>query len=100
MDYLRENTPPDSLILNYPYGFEGHWVPVISEREAIAFRDQPFFDGAEPLYRRRDELASIYFDLSQPNAHDALLMAGVDYIIIPQIVAEPDRFEDTPTILR
>jgi len=100
MDYLRENTPPDSLILNYPVGFEGHWVPVIAERESVAFRDQPFFAGAQPLYDRNMHLKDVYFNLSEPGAHDLLIQYHVDYIVIPQIVAEPDRFDDIVNTLR
>jgi len=100
MAYLRENTPPSALILNYPLGFEGHWVPVIAERESVAFRDQPFFSGAEPYYERARVLSDLYFNLGQSGAHETLVAYGVAYIVIPQIAAEPGHFEDTADTLR
>ena len=47
MLWLRENAPTDARILNYPANYEGHWAPVITERDAVYFRPQPFFVGAE-----------------------------------------------------
>jgi hypothetical protein len=93
MTYIRQNTPSDAIILNYPVGFEGHWVPVIAERDTIALRDQPFFSGAQPLYDRAASLRDVYFNLSRPDARDRLRAAGVSYIIIPQIITQPDRFD-------
>jgi hypothetical protein len=93
MEYLRENAAEDALILNYPVGFEGHWVPVIAERETVAFRDQPFFAGAQPLYDRNTRLKEYYFDPGLPGAEEAIREAGVDYIIIPQLVADRSQFD-------
>ncbi len=100
MTYLRENAPEEALILNYPVGFEGHWVPVIAERESVAFREQPFFSGAEPLYTRTAALREVYFDLGRPDAHDLLLEHEVAYIIIPQLVADPGSFSTSPGVMR
>jgi len=94
MAYLREHTPDDALILNYPSGFEGHWVPAVAERESVFFREQPFFAGAEPYYDRARELTPIYFDLAAPGAREALRRYGVTYVIVPQIVAAPERFAE------
>jgi hypothetical protein len=93
MTYIRQNTPPDAIILNYPVGFEGHWVPVIAERDTIALRDQPFFSGAQPLYDRAASLWDVYFDLARPDSRERLRAAGVSYIIIPQIITQPERFD-------
>lgn len=100
MTYLRGQTPPDSLILNYPDGQEAHWVPVVAERESVAFRDQPFFAGAAPYYERRDALAPVYFNLADPAAHGMLIRYGVDYVIVPQIVSRPDVFGDLSAMMR
>ncbi|HEC21806.1 MAG TPA: hypothetical protein ENI95_02685 [Chloroflexi bacterium] len=100
MAYLRENTPQDALILNYPFGFEGHWVPVIAERESVAFREQPFFSGAEPYYERAARLAGVYLDPAGEETRALVEEYGVTHIIIPQIVAAPDRFGDMQAMMR
>lgn len=99
--YLRQNTPADgTLILNYPLGFEGHWVMVISEREAVVFRDQPFFHGAEPYYARMEQLETLYFDLAQPGAYEAIREHGITHVFIPQIVTYPERYDDVADTIR
>ncbi|MCC6904977.1 MAG: hypothetical protein IT326_03980, partial [Anaerolineae bacterium] len=94
MTYLRQNSPQDSLILNYPSGFEGHWVTTIAERETVEFRDQPFFHLADSYYERMAQAEQAYFDLSQPAARVFVQAQGIDYVIIPQIVNQPERFND------
>ncbi len=100
MAYLRRNTPPDVLVLNYPLGTEGHWVPVIAERQSVAFRDQPFFAGAEPYVERGKALADAYFDLARPGTRDLLNRYGVTYVIIPQALNEPETFGNMAKIIR
>ncbi len=100
MTYLRENTPKNSLVLNYPLGFEGHWVPVIAERQSTAFREQPFFANAESAYARRQALEPTYFDLSQPGASELLRNYSVSYIIIPQNINRPEVFGDMNQLIR
>lgn len=92
--YLRQHAPGDALILNYPGGFEGHWVPVLAERESVFFREQPFFAGAERYYERMQTLSSVYYDLAGPGAHEALQRYGVTHVVIPQIVGEPEAFSE------
>lgn len=96
MVYLRENAPEDVLILNYPVGYEGHWTPTLAERECVAFRERenPFFAGSEPYYERLQELTPIYFDLATPGARETLSRYGVSYVIVPQIITEPERFDE------
>jgi hypothetical protein len=96
MAYLREHAPEDALILNYPLGYEGHWVPTLAERESVAFRERenPFFAGSDPYYERVLALTPVYFDLAAPGAQEALARYGVTYVVVPQIVTEPERFAE------
>ena len=92
--WLYENSPPDSLLLNYPVYVEGHWAPVISERNSVSFRDQHFFiqrpATLEAWYESEGEVASVYHDLASPEAEAWLQEQGVDYVFVPQVVDDPD----------
>jgi hypothetical protein len=100
MAYLREQTPEDALVLNYPLGFEGHWVPVIAERESVTFREQPFFSGAEPYYERMAALSEAYFDMAGEDSYALVRQYGVTHVIVPQIVTNPARFGDMRAMIR
>jgi hypothetical protein len=91
MLWLKGNTPPDSVILNYP-DYESHWAPVIAERNAVYFRPQLFYiddDGARQMWAR---LQTAYLDPAAPGSEAAMRDFGVDYILMPQIVSRPDLF--------
>jgi hypothetical protein len=91
--WLYHNSPEDSLLLNYPVEVEGHWAPVISERDSISFRDQHFFSQRPSILETQmepeNEVTVIYHDLASPEAEAWLREHGVDYVFIPQVVAEP-----------
>ncbi|MDZ4769526.1 MAG: DUF6541 family protein [Chloroflexota bacterium] len=93
MDWLRANTPTDSLILNHPGPHEADWVPVIAERETIYFRPQPFYRGTEAVEALQTSLLPFWRDPSDPAHADFLRAAGVDYVIVPQIITSPERLE-------
>ncbi len=57
MEWIKANTPPDARVLNYPVAHEGDWVPVISERDSVYFRPQPFFQGQSRSRRSRPPCA-------------------------------------------
>ncbi len=93
MEWLRENTPPDSRILNFPGPQEGDWVPVIAERDSVYYRMQPFFQDAEVSLAEQERLRAFWEDPANP-AHAALLdEAGIDYVIVPQLVTNPASIE-------
>ncbi|WP_158626234.1 hypothetical protein, partial [Corallococcus praedator] len=52
MLWLKDNTPVDTLILNHPGDHEGDWVPLITQRNAIFFRPQPFFQQTDMLEKQ------------------------------------------------
>ncbi|MBK8021669.1 MAG: glycosyltransferase family 39 protein [Chloroflexi bacterium] len=90
MEWIRQNTPEDALILNHPGPHEADWVPVISERESVYFRPQPFFHGTEEAEQLQQALLPFWENpIGMANA-DLLREAGVDYVIIPQVIAEPE----------
>lgn len=95
MDWLRENTESDAYILNFPGPQEGDWIPVIAERPSVYYRPQPFFtrDG-DPLADTPEQDAMRAFWLNPADADNAALLqdAGVDYVIVPQVVVNPDSF--------
>jgi len=97
MTWLRTNTDPDVYILNFPGPQEGDWVPVIAERRSVYYRPQPFFQrpiGGDPLADTPEQVAMRAFwdDPADPANANLLRDAGVDYVIVPQVVGKPASF--------
>ncbi len=102
MLWLKENTPEDAFILNYPIVnlengtrsgyFEGHWVPVISERKTVYFRIQPFFFNKQPVLDMQRELYSAYVDPASEASKQLMFEYGIDYVIVPQIMGNTTAF--------
>jgi hypothetical protein len=97
MTWLRDNTPPESRVLNFPgtnfdNSHEGDWVPVISERDSVYYRWQPFFRNMEASIAEQDRLRDFWRDPADPAHADLLTEAGIDYVIVPQIMGNPASF--------
>ena len=97
MTWLRENTPPDARVLNFPgseagSSWEGDWAAVISERDSVYYRAQPFFRGDEASQAEQERLRAFWLDPADPAQEAALIEAGIDYVLVPQIVAAPESF--------
>ena len=82
--WLRDNSPLDSKVLNYPGRYEGQWVPVISERKAIYIRDQLFYIGAEDLRNMQQAMEIAFLDPSSDKAYDLISKYEIDYVVVPQ----------------
>ena len=99
MEWLKENTPAEARILNFPgtqydNSHEGDWVPVISERDSVYFRWQPFFHNLDAVIAEQDRLREFWHDPADPDHLDALVEAGIDYVIVPQIIGNPDSINE------
>ncbi|MCY4526906.1 MAG: hypothetical protein OXB89_09895, partial [Anaerolineaceae bacterium] len=97
MTWLREHTPPDARVLNFPgsetgSSWEGDWAAVISERDSVYYRGQPFFRGDEASRAEQESLRAFWLDPADPTHEALLLAAGIDYVLVPQIVAAPNSF--------
>ena len=90
MEWLRQNTPPDARILNYSAPHEADWAPVISERDAVYYRPQPFFTGDEASLAEQERLRAFWQNPADPANRALLDEAGVDFVLVPQIVSNPD----------
>ncbi len=98
MTWLRENTEPDVRVLNFPgtaydNSHEGDWVPVISERDSVYYRWQPFFHGTEASLAEQDRLRAFWENPADPANAALLADAGIDYVIVPQSVGNPASVE-------
>ncbi|MBC7810075.1 MAG: hypothetical protein H7175_02960, partial [Burkholderiales bacterium] len=93
MTWLRENTPPDARVLNFPGPQEGDWVPVIAERDSVYYRMQPFFQNAEASLAEQERLRAFW--QNPADADNAALLAehNIDYVIVPQVVTNPNSIE-------
>jgi hypothetical protein len=98
MRWLRDHTPPESRILNYPGDYEGmrdweaHWAPVISERDCVYFRWQPFFIGREPEREIREEqraLLAFWRDPAEASNEELLRRDGIGYVLVPESIGDP-----------
>ncbi len=99
MEWLRHNTPTDARILNFPgtqkdNSHEGDWVPVIAERDSVYYRWQPFFRDNESSIAEQDRLRVFWEDPANPDNAALLQSAGIDYVIVPQIVTNPNSQAD------
>jgi len=98
MEWLKQNTPADSRILNFPgtafdNSHESDWVAVISERDSIYYRWQPFFRNNEASIAEQDRLRVFWENPADPANAQLLADAGIDYVIVPQLVTNPDSLE-------
>ncbi len=98
MEWLKLNTPVDARVLNYPgarfdNSHESDWVPVISERDTVYYRWQPFFHNNEASLAEQDRLRAFWEDPANPAHAELLREANIRYVIIPQIVANPASFD-------
>ncbi len=94
MQWLRDNTSPDARVLNHPGPHEGDWAPVISERDTVYFRPQPFFRHTETVEAEQEALRA-FWHAPQTRAYwERLLNAGVDYVLVPQVFGNPDALAD------
>ncbi len=94
MAWLRDHTPPEARVLNHPGPHEGDWAPVITERDTVFFRPQPFFRGTERADAEQAVLRAFWRDPTNPAHQAALLAAGVRYVLVPQVFANPDALAD------
>jgi len=97
MTWLRDNTPGDARVLNFPgtgdgISLEGDWAAVISERDSVYYRGQPFFRGDEASLVEQERLRAFWLDPARPEHAQLLREAGIDYVLVPQIVAAPERY--------
>ncbi|MBZ0279004.1 MAG: hypothetical protein K8I60_22855, partial [Anaerolineae bacterium] len=93
MDWLRQNTPADARVLNFPGPQEGDWVPVVSERDSVYYRWQPFFRGDEASLAEQEQMRAFWENPADPANADLLRTAGIDYVIVPQVVTDPASIE-------
>lgn len=100
MEWLEIHTALDTLILNHPGPHEADWAPVIAERETVYFRPQPFFRdngsgevGTVDVFSPSQErLLAFWRDPADPAHAELLASAGIDYVLVPQLVGNPDSF--------
>lgn len=92
MEWLRANTPEDARILNYSQPHEADWAPLISERDTVYYRPQPFFVGDEASLAEQERLRAFWQDPANPDNESLLRDAGISFVLLPQIVGNPDAF--------
>ena len=97
MEWIRANAPEDARILNTPLPHEGDWVPVISERDSVYFRPQPFFHGTDASEAEQQAMLAFWRNPADPANADLLRAAGIDFVIVPQIITDPNSIN---TMLR
>jgi hypothetical protein len=99
MEWIKQNSAEDARILNFAgtqfdNSHEGDWVPVISERDSVYYRWQPFFQNNEASIAEQGRLRAFWQDPANPDHADLLIEANIDYVIVPQIVTNPNSIEE------
>ncbi|MFN8527922.1 MAG: hypothetical protein U0670_04860 [Anaerolineae bacterium] len=93
MEWIKANTPTDARILNYPAPHEADWAPVISERDTVYFRPQPFFRGTEAIEAEQAALQAFWINPADPANETLLRDHGIDYVLVPQVVGDPTSLD-------
>jgi hypothetical protein len=94
MEWLRDNTPEDARILNHPGPHEGDWAPVISERDTVYFRSQPFFRGTSFAEAEQDAFRHFWQDPTDAAVAELFERYNVSYVLVPQVFGNPNSFQD------
>ncbi len=101
MRWLQGHAPPEARVLNYPGDYEAgrdweaDWAPVVSERDSVYFRRQPFFviAGAAPdagaAYAEQRTLLAFWRDPANPANSRLLDQARIRYVLVPEAVGDP-----------
>src|SRR5258708_9590775 len=93
MEWLKQNTLPDAVILNYATEHEGYWAAIVAQRNAIYFRPQPFFRGTAQSEAAQKELLAFWQNPSDPANIALLARYHINYVLVPQIVTQPDSIK-------
>ncbi len=93
MEWLKANTPEDARILNYSAAHEADWAPIISERDSVYFRPQPFFTGDEAALAEQERLRTFWQNPADPANLALLQEANISYVLVPQIITNPDALD-------
>lgn len=109
--WIRAETPRSARLLNYPGDYarlrdwEGHWTPVIAERDAVYFRMQPFFlPGAslDAAYGEQRDLLAFWRDPADVRHAERLQAAAIDFVVVPEVTndaAAASAWRGTPPAL-
>jgi hypothetical protein len=93
MQWLQKNTPANAIILNYPGEQEGHWAPIIAQRNAVYFRPQPFFRGTAQSEAAQHDLLAFWENPADPANAALLARYKINYILVPQIITRPESIK-------
>lgn len=94
MEWLRHHTPPDTRVLNHPGPHEADWAPVISERNTVFFRPQPFFQNTGAVEDQQETLRAFWQNPADPKNAELLAACGVQYVLVPQVFGSPDSLDN------
>lgn len=90
MEWLRQNGDKGALVLNHPGPQEGDWAPVITQHNTVYFRPQPFFTNTAQAEQMQHDLLRFWQNPQAPGNAALLRRYGVRYVLLPQIVAQPN----------
>ena len=93
MRWLRDNAPEDARVLNHPGPHEGDWAPIISERDTVFFRSQPFFSGTDLAEQEQDYFRQVW-DTPSEDQLEIFTQYDVSYVLIPQVFGNPASLDD------
>jgi hypothetical protein len=108
MHWIRDNTPRQARILNYPGDYEhlrdweSHWAPVLTERDCVYFRGAPFFISRREVWpdaggdrnlqdaeQRQIALLAFWRNPADQSNIKLLEAWGINYVLVPEWLGDP-----------
>ncbi len=91
--WLKNNTPAESVILNFPTSPETDWTAIISERESVYFPILPYaFNTADNIATGR-ALEAFWRNPAAPANADLLRQYGITHVFVPEIITNRASFD-------
>ncbi|PWT93980.1 MAG: hypothetical protein C5B54_00860 [Acidobacteria bacterium] len=97
MCWLRDHTEVNVRILNYPGDYEhlrdweAHWAPVITERDCVYFRRQPFYNISN--YPEQESFLAFWRNPADIANAELLKQSRISYVLLPESVGDPSSLE-------
>jgi hypothetical protein len=107
MRWIRDHAPLDARVLNYPGDYEhrrdweAHWAPVVTERDCVYFRMQPFYaelpvhqngDGSRrglaDALAEQQSMLTFWRDPADLANRKRLRDAGIDFVLVPESIGD------------
>lgn len=92
--WLKNNTPTESVILNFPTSPETDWTSIISERKSVYFPILPYAFNTTDTIATAQALEAFWRNPSDPASADLLRQYGITHVFVPEIITNRASFDN------